>query len=84
MSTHRSGRTGIEKYVKVEYFDFQLLVKGYFIEGEPAERDYPGCPHDFEIETVDLTKGSALELINQALNYDELICKCIELIESDL
>ena len=72
MNRRRSARTGT-LFVTVKYYDFELLVKGYFVEGEKPDRDYPGSPHEFEIE-----------LINESLNHDELVLKCIEQIESDL
>jgi hypothetical protein len=84
MSRQRSGRTGVTETVTVKFYDFELTVKGYYIEGEKQERDYPGCPSEFEIESAELTKGSALDLINEALNHDELVVKCIEQIESEL
>lgn len=83
MNKRRSARTGT-LFLTIKYYDFELLVKGYFVEGEKPDRDYPGCPHEFEIESAELTKGSALDLINESLNHDELVLKCIEQIESDL
>jgi hypothetical protein len=81
MSRQRSGRTGVKEEVVVEYFDFALLVKGYYMEGEKSERDYPGCASEFEIEMVTLIKGTLLDIIDQALNHDELVNDCIKEIE---
>jgi hypothetical protein len=81
MSTLRSGRTGVKEEVVVNYFDFSLLVKGYYIEGEKADRDYPGTASDFEIESITLIEGTLLDIIDQALNHDELVNDCIKEIE---
>ena len=84
MSRQRSGRTGVDQIVTVVFPEFELEVHGYYIEGEPSTRDYPGYPSDLEIEKVVLNKGELIDLINEGLNHDELVNKAIEQIESEL
>jgi hypothetical protein len=44
-----------------ELFGLNVLVTGEFSPEEPRTLDYPGCPADFEIETIE-HKGDQLEI----------------------
>jgi hypothetical protein len=81
MSTLRSGRTGVIESVTIKYPDFELDVKGYYIEGDKGDDWTPPTPSDFEIEHAMFNGVNVLDLIAHFSDLDQLQNDCIKQIE---
>ena len=71
--------------VVIKESDFVLEVSGYFEEGEdeiiyPVDNAYPGSGDSFEINYVELTKGSLVDVLywldgrKNCIEYLEELC----------
>jgi len=58
---------------KTEILGVQMEITGTFTSEEPQEHDYPGCPAEFEIETVS-HKGEDLEWEGLSVKDLDYIC----------
>lgn len=52
-------------YSTIQYNGRPLTLDGTYTEGEKQERDYPGSPHSFELESVLICDVDITDLLSE-------------------
>lgn len=87
MSRQRSGRTGVKETAIIKYGEVELIIFGYYIEGDKGDMWTAPTPSDLEISTIGYNGTDVTDLLTEILpdaTYQELVNKAIEQIESEL
>jgi hypothetical protein len=85
MSTLRSGRTGTKETAIVKFGEIELVIFGYYIEGDQGDNWTAPTPSDLEISTIGYNGTDVTDLLTELLpsdSYQDIVNKAIEQIES--
>ena len=85
MSTQRSGRTGTKETAIVKFGEIELVIFGYYIEGDKGDNWTAPTPSDLEISTIGYNGTDVTDLLTELLpsdSYQDIVNKAIEQIES--
>ena len=85
MSTLRSGRTGTKETAIVKFGEIELVIFGYYIEGDQGDNWTAPTPSDLEISTIGYNGFDVTDLLTELLpsdSYQDIVNKAIEQIES--
>jgi hypothetical protein len=84
MSTLRSGRTGTKETAIVKFGEIELVIFGYYIEGDQGDNWTAPTPSDLEISTIGYNGVDVTDLLTELLpsdSYQDIVNKAIEQIE---
>ena len=84
MSTQRSGRTGTKETAIVKFGEIELVIFGYYIEGDKGDNWTAPTPSDLEISTIGYNGVDVTDLLTELLpsdSYQDIVNKAIEQIE---
>ena len=87
MSRQRSGRTGENQTVTINYNGFELEISGYYNEGDSGDEWTAPTGSDLEVDKIIYNGVDLSELLTEILpasTYNDIIRIAIEQIESDL
>jgi hypothetical protein len=85
MSTQRSGRTGTKETAIVKFGEIELVIFGYYIEGDKGDNWTAPTASDLEISTIGYNGVDVTDLLTELLpsdSYQDIVNKAIEQIES--
>ena len=85
MSTQRSGRTGTKETAIVKFGEIDLVIFGYYIEGDKGDNWTAPTASDLEISTIGYNGVDVTDLLTELLpsdSYQDIVNKAIEQIES--
>jgi hypothetical protein len=84
MSTLRSGRTGTKETAIVKFGEIELVIFGYYIEGDQGDNWTAPTASDLEISTIGYNGVDVTDLLTELLpsdSYQDIVNKAIEQIE---